>query len=51
MAAAPDGCVVACLKRNDLEECLGDAEAILSRLVTAEDRCSHIVCTRFAVSC
>ncbi|KAL8437624.1 hypothetical protein ACSSS7_000830 [Eimeria intestinalis] len=31
MAAAPDGCVVASLGRQDLQSCLGDAETILSR--------------------
>ncbi|KAL8270894.1 hypothetical protein Esti_005188 [Eimeria stiedai] len=31
MAAAPDGCVVASLGRQDLQSCLGDADTILSR--------------------
>lgn len=31
-ATAPDGCVVAVLEREELQECLGDAETILNRL-------------------
>lgn len=50
VATSPDGCVVAVLERNELQQSLGDAEAILNRClalyyVYLEAFPVHFVCT------